>query len=317
MVALQDAWCAEWGPPTLCAAGNSLTRVGACFVAGASAERAAAVTWRVWFPWAPSGRTANAVPIAMWRAAAQPGTPASVHPTPWRDAEVIEKHYNLTITRFLGEHGPAATSATTLCGWYFESESACPICGAVHTAADPSYHVATNDKLVVTLYCPCTSPKRPCEASAPCALGMRRCIIHRGLDVSSKVRLTGPTNDDLDSIWRKGDDADQRVSAATPPMPAPSMLDLLNNIRTAESFHRALEIATDSTIVGGGLFPSHYRADFAMSNGERKPRRVTRIAYAHETGLVVSVEYNGVKTFDIKCKRFERPTDAMPFEMLR
>jgi hypothetical protein len=88
-------------------------------VAGASAERAAAVTWRVWFPWAPSGRTAHVVPIAMWRAVAPPGTPASVHPTMWCDEEVTEKHYNLTITRVLGEHGPAATSATTLCDWYF------------------------------------------------------------------------------------------------------------------------------------------------------------------------------------------------------
>jgi hypothetical protein len=135
--------------------------------------------------------------------------------------------------------------------------------------------------------------------------------------VSSKLRLTGPTNDDLDSIWRKGDDADQHVNAAMPPMPAPSMLDLLNNIRTAESFQRALEIATDSTIVGGSLFPSHYRAGFAMINGERKPRRVTRIAYAHETGLDMSVKYNGVKTFDIKCKCFERPKDAIAFQNLR
>ena len=95
------------------------------------------------------------------------------------------------------------------------------------------------------------------------------------------------------------------------------MLALLNNIRTAESFRRALEIVTDSTIVGGSLFPSHYRADFAMSNGERKPRCVTRIAYAHETGLVMSVEYNGAKTFEIKCKRFERPKDAMAFQILR
>jgi hypothetical protein len=54
-----------------------------------------------------------------------------------------------------------------------------------------------------------------------------------------------------------------------------------------------------------------------MSNGERKPRCVTRIAYAHETGLVMSVEYNGAKTFEIKCKRFERPKDATAFQILR
>jgi hypothetical protein len=80
--ALQDAWCAG-SPPNA-----QLTRFGACFVAGASVERAPAVTWRVWFPWAPSGRTANAVPYAMWHAATPPGAPAAVHPTPWRDAEV-------------------------------------------------------------------------------------------------------------------------------------------------------------------------------------------------------------------------------------
>ena len=39
--ALQDAWCAG-SPPSA-----QLTRFGACFVAGASAERAPAVTWRV------------------------------------------------------------------------------------------------------------------------------------------------------------------------------------------------------------------------------------------------------------------------------
>jgi hypothetical protein len=31
----------------------------------------------------------------------------------------------------------------------------------------------------------------------------------------------------------------------------------------------------------------------------------------------MSVEYNGAKTFDIKCKRFERPKDAMVFQLLR
>jgi hypothetical protein len=214
----------------------------------------------------------------------------------------------------MGEHGPSTPGGRTLCGWYFTSTSACPICGAVH---DGSYHVATNDKRLTALYCPCSSLARECDASAPCVPG-RRCAVHRGLDVTAaglqKARLT---DDDFDALWAETGRvcATAPVEHATASAP-PSMRDMLERIRSAGTFREALELLTDASVKGGGLFPSHYRAEYTTVGGVSKPRRVTRIAYTPATGLVIRVDY-GDKSFEVKCKRFERPTDAESFELVR
>lgn len=59
------------------------------------------------------------------------------------------------------------------------------------------------------------------------------------------------------------------------------------------------------------------RFEAQLSSGSRvESTHAFSVAFpCFQRGAVV--EYNGAKTFEIKCKRFERPKDAMAFQILR